>query len=108
MVCFKNIAAIIFETKIKKYSISYFEKDFNLLKKKFEHYYELGKFYKENEYYEKSIKYYSLALKYKNDHFLIPKILDRRGTSYERIGEWEKAEKDLLESLRYYRINRMY
>ena len=36
----------------------------------------------------------------KEDHFLIPKILDRRGTSYERIGEWDKAEKDLTESLR--------
>ena len=26
--------------------------------------------------------------------------MDRRGTSYERLGDWEKAEKDLLESLR--------
>jgi lipoprotein NlpI len=30
---------------------------------------------------------------------LIPKILDRRGTSYERIGDWDNAEKDLTESL---------
>ena len=36
----------------------------------------------------------------RQDHFLIPKILDRRGTSYERLGDWEKAEKDLTESLR--------
>ena len=34
------------------------------------------------------------------DHFLIPKILDRRGTSFERLNDWENAEKDLLESLK--------
>ena len=26
--------------------------------------------------------------------------MDRRGTSYERLGDWERAEKDLKESLR--------
>ena len=30
---------------------------------------------------------------------MVPKILDRRGTSYERIGNWNKAEKDLTKSL---------
>ena len=69
----------------------------------YEHYYELGNFYKDNDYYEKSIKYYSLALKnIKHDHSLVSKILDRRGSSYERIGEWEKAEKDLTESLKIF------
>ena len=34
------------------------------------------------------------------DHFLVPKILDRRGTSFERLGDWENAEKDLMESLK--------
>ena len=33
-------------------------------------------------------------------HFLFHKILDRRGTSYERLGDWDNAEKDLEESLR--------
>ena len=37
--------------------------------------------------------------KINEDHFLVPKILDRRGTSFERLGDWEKAEKDLIESL---------
>ena len=31
---------------------------------------------------------------------MFPKILDRRGSSYERMGDWEKAEKDLSESLK--------
>ena len=77
------------------------EKDFNSLKNQnFEHYYELANFYKDNEYYENSINFYSLALeKIKKNHPLTPKILDRRGTSYERNGNWEEAEKDLKKSL---------
>ena len=38
--------------------------------------------------------------KIKKNHFLVPKILDRRGTSFERLGNWENAEKDLMESLK--------
>ena len=98
----KRIAEILLDVKGKEYSISSLEDEFNLLSNpNFEDYYELANFYKDNEYYEKSIKYYSLALrKIKKDHFLVPKILDRRGTSFERIDDWENAEKDLIESLR--------
>ena len=98
----KRIAAILLDVKGKEYSISSLEDEFNLLSNpNFEDYYELANFYKDNEYYEKSIKYYSLALrKIKKDHLLVPKILDRRGTSFERIDDWENAEKDLIESLR--------
>ena len=40
----------------------------------FEHYYELANFYKDNEYYEESIKYYSLALdEIEKNHFLMSK-----------------------------------
>ncbi len=97
----KSIAAILLDTKGKKYSVSSLENQFNLLSNpNFEHYYELANFYKDNEYYEKSIKYYSLALnEIKKNHFLVPKILDRRGTSFERLGDWENAEKDLIKSL---------
>ena len=98
----KNIAIILSHTAGKEFSTSSLEKEFHLLPShNYEHYYELGNFYKNNEYYEKSIKYYSLALKnIKHDHFLVSKILDRRGTSYERTGEWKKAEKDLTQSLK--------
>ena len=97
----KSIASILLKEKGKKYSINSLKKEFNLLSNpNFQHYFELANFYKDNEYYKESIKYYSLALrKVKSDHFLVPKILDRRGTSYERIGDWENAEIDLLKSL---------
>jgi len=98
----KSIASILLEEKGKEYSINSLEKEFNLLSNpNFEHYYEMANFYKENEYYKESIKYYSLALKeINNNHFLVPKILDRRGTSYERLSDWKNAEKDLLKSLK--------
>ena len=98
----KNIARILLNEKGKKHSIRNLEDEFKLLSNpNFQHHYELANFYKDNEYYEKSIKYYSLALKeIKKDHFLVSKILDRRGTSFERLGDWENAEKDLMESLK--------
>ena len=98
----KNIASILLDEKGKKYSVNNLKKDFNLLSNpNFEHYYELANFYKENEYYKESIKYYSLALKaIKKDHLLVPKILERRGTGFERLGDWENAERDLIESLK--------
>ena len=97
----KSIAAILSDVKGKKYSVSSLENAFSLLPNpNYEHYYELANFYKDNEYYEKSIEYYSLALsEIKKDHFLVPKILDRRGTSFERLGDWKNAEKDLIKSL---------
>ena len=97
----KNIAAILSREEGKEYSVKSLEKDFNsLLNPNFEHYYELANFYKDHEYFNESIKYYSLALeKIEKDHPLIPKILDRRGTSFERLDDWKNAEKDLLKSL---------
>ena len=60
----RTVATILLDTKNKKKSISSLEKEFNLLTNvDFEHLYELANFYKDNEYFEKSIKYYSLALK---------------------------------------------
>ena len=98
----KNISSILLEVEGKENSIKYLEKNFNfVLNPDFELYYEMANFYKDNEYYEKSIIYYSLALeKISHDHFLVPKILDRRGTSYERLRDWKNAERDLIESLR--------
>jgi len=98
----KQISRILFDIKGKKYAIDNLQKEFYSIKNKnFEHYYELANFYKDNEYYEESIKYYTLALdELKQDHLLVPKILDRRGTSFERINDWENGEKDLIKSLK--------
>ena len=97
-----NLAIILSDIEDKEYSIFNLEDKFNLLPNPdLEHNYELANFFKDREYYQESIKYYSLALQnIKQNHFLFSRILDRRGTSYERLGDWDNAEKDLKESLR--------
>lgn len=98
----KSIAKILLKTKSEKEAISFFKNEFNLIKKKdFENYYELANFYKDNKYHEEAIKYYSLTLKQiESDHVLTPRILYKRGTSYERLDEWNEAEIDLKKSLK--------
>ena len=98
----RNISIIFLDTDKEKKAVSNLKKEFDsIVNPKLEHYYEFANFYKSIEYYKESIKYFSLALsKIKKDHSLYPKILDRRGTSYERMGDWENAEKDLSQSLK--------
>jgi predicted Zn-dependent protease len=58
-------------------------------------------FLKNNNYFEKSIKFYTEIIeKISKKNSLYPEVMDGRGVAYERIGEWNKAEKDLLASLR--------
>ena len=97
-----NLAIILSDIEDKEYAVFDLEDEFNLLlNPDLEHNYELANFFKDREYYQESIKYYSLALQnIKQNHFLFSEILDRRGTSYERLGDWDNAEKDLKESLR--------
>ena len=62
--------------------------------------FDYAKFLKNNHQFENSIKLYTQIIKKINkDHPLYPKVKDGRGVAYERIGEWHKAEKDLLSSL---------
>ena len=62
--------------------------------------YDLANFAKNSKLYEISIKYYSEILKeLDNQSNLYAKILYRRGGSYERIGDYKKADHDLLNSL---------
>ena len=62
--------------------------------------FDFANFLKDRKEYEKSIELYSSILsKIKKDHKLYPRVLDRRGTAYERIKEWSLSEKDLLMSL---------
>ena len=90
-------AVILTKIKDKESAISALKKDFGKVPNPdYQHYFELANFYKDTQFYEEAIKYYSLALKnIDQNHILIPKILDRRGTSYERSGDWDKAENDL-------------
>ena len=63
--------------------------------------FDYAEFLKNNEEFESAIKHYTDILKViDKDHSLYPQVTDGRGVAYERIGEWDKAEKDLLDSLK--------
>ena len=63
--------------------------------------FDYAEFLKNNDQFENSIKFYTQILKSINtNHPLYPEAIEARGVAYERIGEWEKAEKDLLSSLK--------
>ena len=56
---------------------------------------------KNNEKFKMSIKYYSIVLnQISNSHELYPKAKDGRGIAYERTNQWQKAERDFLNSLK--------
>ena len=62
--------------------------------------FDIANFYKSSKDYENAIKYYSKVIEDLDDNNKIKAdILYRRGGSYERIGEYEKSDKDLLMSL---------
>ncbi len=62
--------------------------------------FDYAEFLKNNKQFEEAIKYYTQIIQsISKSHPLYPSVTDGRGVAYERIGEWERAEKDLLSSL---------
>ena len=85
------------------------EKSLKFIEGKFEEYknptskiiYDMANIYKRNKEFEKSIYYYSLILEKLNiSSEEYATVLYNRGSSYERLGEDEKSDKDLIESLK--------
>ena len=62
--------------------------------------FDYAKFLQNNEKFENSIIFYSKLIdQIEKDHPLYAEATDGRGIAYEKIGDWDKAEKDLLSSL---------
>ena len=97
----KQISRILTVEDKRKKSIQLFRKAYNELSfKGIYETFDYAEFLKNNEEFNESIKYYSIILdKINNDHPLFPEVTDGRGIAYERTGQWDKAEKDLLSSL---------
>ena len=97
----KQISRILILENKKDKSLKLLKRAFEELPKKgIYETFDYAEFLKNNQLFEESIDYYTKILKViKKDHPLYPEITDSRGVSYERIGEWDKAEKDLLSSL---------
>ena len=97
----KQIARILIYEDKKNESLKLLNKAFDSLPiKGIYETYDFAEYLKNNESFEESIKYYTKVYdKIDKEHPLYPDVMDGRGIAYERIDDWEKAERDLLNSL---------
>tara|TARA_B100001540_G_C15810399_1_gene644253 strand:- start:1685 stop:3379 length:1695 start_codon:yes stop_codon:yes gene_type:complete len=97
----KEIAKILIEQNKTTESLNFLKKNFNNFQSpNINQIFDYARFLKNNEKFDEAIKYYTKVLNLiDKKHYLYPKATEGRGVSYERIGKWEKAEKDLLNSL---------
>ena len=98
----KQISRIYLQKDNKQRALKLLGDAYNsLIKKNIYETFDYAEFLKNNEKFEESIPYYSKIIRdVKIDHPLYAEATDGRGVAYERIGEWNKAEKDLLASLK--------
>ena len=98
----KQLAKIYIKEGNKSEALKLLNKSYNsLLNKKIYETYDYAEFLKNNEKFEASIPYYTEVIdRVKEDHPLYAESTDGRGIAYERTGQWEKAERDLLNSLK--------
>jgi len=62
--------------------------------------FDIANFHKNSKKYEKAIRYYTdIISSLSEDSEIKSDLLYRRGGSYERLGDYKKADKDLLQSL---------
>ena len=97
----KKEAQIIAKQKSEDESIQFISTQFDKIDKpNNKMIFDLANFYKNSKDYKKAIKYYSKVIKkLGNNSEIKSDLLYRRGGSYERIGDYNNADKDLLESL---------
>lgn len=97
----KQLAKIYIQDENKDKALDLMSKAYNnLASKDIYETFDYAEFLKNNEKFEESILYYSKVIdKVKKNHLLYAEAADGRGVAYERTGEWDKAEKDLLASL---------
>ena len=100
----KKIGRILSEDASEDEAIIYIDKQFNSIKSPtIKILYDYANINKGFEKYEIAIKYYTeLLKKVEKNSYALSRILYRRGSSYERIGNYEMADKDLIESLKAY------
>ena len=97
----KKITQFLAEQKKDNEALDYFEKKINKFKNpSTKILYDIANIYKKFKNYEKAIEYYSLVLsKINKNTSTYADVLYRRGGSFERMGNYEMADIDLLKSL---------
>ncbi len=98
----KKIAQILYEQKNDEASLEFIEKRFNTFKNpSTKILYDLANIYKKFAKYQKAIKFYSIVLsKLDINSPIYADVLYRRGGSFERMGQFDKSDSDLLYSLK--------
>ena len=97
----KKESQIIEKQRNKKESLNYITAEFNKIEKPNKKILlDIANSYKNSKKYEEAIKYYTRLIESLNDNSEIKAdLLYRRGGSYERLNDFEKADKDLLQAL---------
>ncbi len=98
----KKEAQIIGKLRNKKESLNYITAEFDkILQPNNKIIFDMANFYKNSQEYEKAINFYTIIIDNidANSPEIKSDILYRRGGSYERMGKYEKADKDLLHAL---------
>ena len=98
----KQEAKIITEKKNKDEALKYIEKNFkNIKNPSTKVLFDLATIYKNSKKYEKAIELYTSVMNIMDkDDLNYADLLYRRGGSFERIGKYEKSDKDLLDALK--------
>ena len=98
----KKIGKILSESGKEDESLEFTEKNFKLINKpSVKTLYDMANIYRSFKKYDKAIKNYSeLLTKVEQDSYAYSRILYRRGSCFERLGNYENADNDLLKSLK--------
>ena len=98
----KKEAQIIAKQRNKKESLNYITAEFNKIEKPNDKIlFDIANFYRNSKEYKEAIKYYTKIIDTLDDNSEIKQdLLYRRGGSFERIGEYTKADRDLLHSIK--------
>ncbi len=97
----KKMYQIIYNEEGPEEALNYIEAKFNkYTNPSIKILYDMANIYKNSKKFEESIKYYSKVLKKINKNSAAyADVLYKRGSSYERLGDNESSDKDLLKSL---------
>ncbi len=98
----KKEAQIISKEKSQKESLNYLTTNFAKIDKPNEKIlFDIANFYRNGKDYKQAISYYTKVLnKVDEDIEIKADLLYRRGASYERMGNYEEADRDMLHSLK--------
>ncbi len=99
----KKNAQIIEQQRNKKEALNYITSEFKKINNSNDKIlFDLANFYKNSKEYEKAIKIYTKLIDNpKNQLEIKSDLLYRRGACFERIGNYDESDKDLLRSLKF-------